>query len=63
MADRSPGRIVTAIYEAHKRWPDQRVAQLIYNALDTAGIGSEDIFYVENDVLAQALFDYADIKK
>lgn len=40
---------------------DQRVGQFIYNACSVAGIA--DPFYVENDVLVDAIYKYAESLK
>lgn len=57
MAERKPHEVTDALLEAVKRWPEQRVSQIICNALDLAGI-TYDPFFVKDAVLLQALNDY-----
>lgn len=57
MAERKPREVTEALMGAHEKRPDQRVCQIIANALELAGI-TYDPFFVEDPVLLQALNDY-----
>lgn len=57
MAERKPREVIEALTGAHEKCPDQRVYQIIANALELAGI-TYDPFFVEDPVLLQALNDY-----
>lgn len=54
MSDRDPWRVIGALVAAWSKYPDQRVGQLIVNAIrDTPSY--PDPFYIENDRLAELL--------
>jgi len=58
--------VMAAMWRAHTCSPSERVAQLMFNALDMDGRARmadgtpRDIFYVTNEELANALTRYAD---
>ncbi len=52
---REPKAVLGALRAACAAYPDQRVMQVIVNALAGA-----DPFYVEDDVAVDALLDYAE---
>ena len=56
---RNPGDVVKAIKRANEKFPEQRICQLLSNALELAGYGG-DPYYVEDDVLVTALYSYSD---
>jgi hypothetical protein len=64
---RNPGRVTAALRTAMQVFPDQRVAQLIYNAVRKHKPGGSvidingpmiDIFNIEDDALAECLERY-----
>ena len=48
--------VIEALRVAHKRWPEQRVGQLIANAVWTT---MDNVFFATNEDLAKALQEYA----
>lgn len=55
---RNPERVIAAIRKAIKINPGERVTQLIQNAVFDA-TKNQDIFYVEDDALADAIERYS----
>lgn len=53
---RNPGGVIASLAEACVTYPDQRVMQVIVNALGT------DPFYVEDDEAIKALMAYSEKK-
>lgn len=55
---------LTALEHAQSRYPEQRILQIIYNALDAKGHARQpdgrpsDLFYVTDDTLLEALLAY-----
>jgi hypothetical protein len=53
-----------ALCHASNRYPQLRICQLIFNALDAKGLArwpsgeARDTFYITDEVLAQALREY-----
>lgn len=52
--NRDPERLIAAIREMHRRYPDLRVGQIIANAMIVGG-WQNDPFYIENDELASLI--------
>jgi len=56
--------ILTALSHSMVRYPDQRVCQIIFNALDVQGLArradgsAADLFYITDDTLTDALNNY-----
>lgn len=57
---RNPFSVIAALNDlmANPKCKDQRVAQVINNALRLHGWKSDDIYYVEDDILIAALRAY-----
>lgn len=62
---RNPQRVINALWACIARYPDERVAQIMMNAAifyRPAGThveeGNPDIFYVEDNAMAEALEKY-----
>ena len=56
--------VLAQIKKARERWPNQRVAQIIHNALTISGRWrNDDTFYAEDTELVEALAYYANPEK
>lgn len=56
--------VLAALKQASLLHPQKRICQLIFNALDAKGLARQgstprDIFYIKDEVLLDALTDYA----
>ena len=57
-SDKSLERVFAAIRATHAKYPDQRLGQIICNAVPVPGVAGARLFYAENDDLAKLVIAY-----